>query len=216
MTTITEIIGRVNTQLVDPMMVRWPLQELCDYYNDAVRAVILARPDAGASLETISCVPGARQVLPDGVIQLLDVICLSDGSAVRPLSREVLDAQYPEWPTMKGIPECFISNDLSPRVFWLFPVPDKEISIDAVVSRIPEAVYVLTQDDDTPVPLEEAYVNPLVDWMLFRAFSKDAAGGAESALAVQHYESFVQQLGIKQGADSALSARKKVFNGGGV
>ncbi|EPW6274256.1 DUF6682 family protein, partial [Escherichia coli] len=29
MTTITEIIGRVNTQLVDPMMVRWPLQELC-------------------------------------------------------------------------------------------------------------------------------------------------------------------------------------------
>ncbi|EOY2559118.1 hypothetical protein ACP2ZE_005353, partial [Escherichia coli] len=27
MTTITEIIGRVNTQLVDPMMVRWPLAE---------------------------------------------------------------------------------------------------------------------------------------------------------------------------------------------
>lgn len=26
MTTITEIIGRVNTQLVDPMMVRWPLR----------------------------------------------------------------------------------------------------------------------------------------------------------------------------------------------
>lgn len=83
MTTITEIIGRVNTQLVDPMMVRWPLQELCDYYNDAVRAVILARPDAGASLETISCVPGARQVLPDGVIQLLDVICLSDGTRTK-------------------------------------------------------------------------------------------------------------------------------------
>ncbi len=100
---------------------------------------------------------------------------------------------------MKGIPECFISNDLSPRVFWLFPAPDKEISIDAVVSRIPEAVYVLTQDDDTPVPLEEAYVNPLVEWMLFRAFSKDAAGGAESGLAAQHYQSFVEQLGIKQG-----------------
>ncbi|EFD3747861.1 hypothetical protein COG07_005514, partial [Escherichia coli] len=82
MTTITEIIGRVNTQLVDPMMVRWPLAELCDYYNDAVRAVILARPDAGASLETLSCVPGARQTLPDGAIQLLDVICLSDGSAI--------------------------------------------------------------------------------------------------------------------------------------
>ncbi|HFO7976666.1 TPA: DUF6682 family protein, partial [Escherichia coli] len=48
------------------------------------------------------------------------------------------------------------------------------------------------------------------------AFSKDAAGGAESGLAAQHYQSFVEQLGIKQGADRALSARKKVFNGGGV
>ncbi|EOA3152424.1 TPA: DUF6682 family protein, partial [Escherichia coli] len=127
-----------------------------------------------------------------------------------------LDAQYPDWHMLRGKPECFISSDLAPRVFWLFPAPEEAVSVDAVVSRIPEAVYVLTQDDDTPVPLEEAYVNPLVDWMLFRAFSKDAAGGAESGLAAQHYQSFVEQLGIKQGADSALSARKKVFNGGGM
>ncbi|MFK3810460.1 DUF6682 family protein, partial [Escherichia coli] len=71
MTTITEIIGRVNTQLVDPMMVRWPLQELCDYYNDAVRAGILARPDAGASLATIRWVPSARQAFACGVMQSL-------------------------------------------------------------------------------------------------------------------------------------------------
>ncbi|MCH6954911.1 hypothetical protein BED22_23700, partial [Escherichia coli] len=142
------------------------------------------------------------------------VICLSDGSAIKPQSREVLDAQYPDWHMLRGKPECFISSDLAPRVFWLFPAPEEAVSVEAVVSRIPEAVYVLTQDDDTPVPLEEAYVNPLVDWMLFRAFSKDAAGGAESGLAAQHYQSFVEQLGIKQGADSTLSARKKVFNGG--
>ncbi|EIX4511175.1 hypothetical protein MKI77_005216 [Escherichia coli] len=210
MTTISEIIGRVNTQLVDQMMVRWPLAELFDYYNDAVRAVILARPDAGASLETLNCVPGARQTLPDGAIQLLDVICLSDGSAIKAMPREVLDAQYPDWQTQKGVPECFISSDLAPRIFWLFPAPEEEVSIDVVVSRIPEVAH----DLETPVPLEEAYVNPLVDWMLFRAFSKDASGGAESGLAAQHYESFAQQLGIKQVADNALSARKKVFNGG--
>ncbi|HAX5199295.1 TPA: hypothetical protein JZG68_003660 [Escherichia coli] len=216
MTTVTEIIGRVNTQLIDPLMVRWPLSELCDYYNDAVRAVILARPDAGASLETLNCVPGSRQTLPEGAIQLLDVICLSDGRAVKPLPREVLDAQYPDWQTQKGIPECFICSDLCPREFWLFPAPEEAISVDAVISRIPEKVNILTQDDVTPVPLEEAWVNPLVDWMLFRAFSKDIAGGAVQGLAAQHYQSFIQQLGIKQGADDALSVRKKIFNGGGV
>lgn len=35
MITIAEIIGRVNTQLKDTAWLRWPLAELCDYYNDA-------------------------------------------------------------------------------------------------------------------------------------------------------------------------------------
>lgn len=87
----------MNTQLVDPMMVRWPLQELCDYYNDAVRASDSGETGCWRRHETISW-SWRPSGLPDGVIQLLDVICLSDGSAVRPLSREVLDAQYPGGP----------------------------------------------------------------------------------------------------------------------
>lgn len=35
-----------------------------------------------------------------------------------------------------------------------------------------------------------------MDWMLFRAFSKDNEGGANVALAVQHYQMFVEQLGL--------------------
>ncbi|ECE6544880.1 hypothetical protein DQJ15_27960, partial [Salmonella enterica subsp. enterica] len=95
MTTIAEIIGRVNTQLMDTLMMRWPLAELCDYYNDAVRAIILVRPDAGASVETLKCEPGSRQSLPDGALRIIDVIRITDGNALLPVPRDVLDHDYP-------------------------------------------------------------------------------------------------------------------------
>lgn len=53
MTTIADVIGRVNTQLKDTLWARWPLAELCDYFNDAIRAILLVRPDAGAVMTTL-------------------------------------------------------------------------------------------------------------------------------------------------------------------
>lgn len=64
MTTIADVIGRVNTQLKDTLWARWPLAELCDYFNDAIRAILLVRPDAGAVMTTLETVPGTRQSLP--------------------------------------------------------------------------------------------------------------------------------------------------------
>ncbi|EME3610143.1 hypothetical protein VYJ26_001770 [Yersinia enterocolitica] len=73
MITIAEIIGRVNTQLKDTAWLRWPLAELCDYYNDAIRATILARPDAGATTDVITTEVGTK---PASVIVLLTVCVL--------------------------------------------------------------------------------------------------------------------------------------------
>ncbi|EGG5219820.1 DUF6682 family protein, partial [Salmonella enterica] len=142
MTTVAEIIGRVSTQLLDTLMLRWPLAELCDYYNDAVRAVILARPDAGASAETLKCVPGSRQTLPTGVLRIIDVIRLTDGNALLPVPRDVLDHDYPDWHNVSGVPERYVYSEITPRVFYLFPAPDERVSIDAVVCRIPDVVTI--------------------------------------------------------------------------
>ncbi|HBM0098355.1 TPA: hypothetical protein LT061_004923 [Salmonella enterica subsp. enterica serovar Blitta] len=215
MTTIAEIIGRVNTQLMDTLMMRWPLAELCDYYNDAVRAIILVRPDAGASVETLKCEPGSRQSLPDGALRIIDVIRLTDGNALLPVPRDVLDHDYPDWHMMTGAPERYVYSEVTPRIFYLFPAPDECISIDAVICRIPAVVTISSLEDNTEIRIDEAYVNPLVDWMLFRAFSKDVAGGANSAQAMQHYQAFADQMGIKQNADRFMAQmRRAQFDGG--
>ncbi|ECO0902231.1 hypothetical protein AA449_27285 [Salmonella enterica subsp. enterica serovar Newport] len=215
MMTIAEIIGRVNTQLLDTLWLRWTLSELCDYYNDAVRAVILARPDAGASVETLKCVPGSRQALPAGALRLIDVIRLTDGNVLLPVPRDVLDHDYPDWHTLSGVPERYVYSEITPRVFYLFPAPDESVSIDAVVCRVPDAITITSLEDKTEIVLEEAYVNPLVDWMLFRAFSKDAAGGANTGQAMQHYQAFADQMGIKQNTDRFMAQMKQTqFSGG--
>ncbi|EBE6296437.1 hypothetical protein ABDM08_001311 [Salmonella enterica] len=215
MTTVAEIIGRVNTQLLDTLWLRWPLPELCDYYNDAVRAVILARPDAGASVEILECVPGSRQALPAGALRLIDVIRLTAGNVLLPVPRDVLDHDYPDWHTLSGVPERYVYSEVTPRVFYLFPAPDESVCIDAVVCRIPSVVTINTLEDKTEILIDDAYVNPLVDWMLFRAFNKDAAGGANTGQAMQHYQAFADQMGIKQNTDRFMAQMKQAqFDGG--
>ncbi|ECE0790611.1 hypothetical protein GK48_10460 [Salmonella enterica subsp. diarizonae] len=57
--------------------------------------------------------------------------------------------------------------------------------------------------------------DPLVDWILFRAFSKDAAGGANSGQSMQHYQAFADQMGIKQNTDRFMARMKQAqFDGG--
>ncbi|UXD25310.1 hypothetical protein FORC065_2506 [Yersinia enterocolitica] len=216
MISIAEIMGRVNTQLKDTAWLRWPLAELCDYYNDAVRAVILARPDAGANSEVLTATPGTRQVLPEGAIRLIDLVRVVGGRALRPVPREVLDSQYPDWHQMTGPVECYSYNELTPNLYYLFPGAPQSMGIEAVVARVPAAVAIDDLAEVTPVPLDALYVNPLVDWILFRAFSKDGEAGANLNLAMQHYHAFSDQLGVKQNAERfARQWRKAQYQGGG-
>ncbi|CAM3629309.1 MULTISPECIES: DUF6682 family protein [Yersinia] len=217
MITIAEIIGRVNTQLKDTAWLRWPLAELCDYYNDAIRAVILARPDAGATTEILTSVIGTRQQLPDGAIRLIEMVRLQDGRALRPVPRDVLDSQYPDWHQMIGPVERYTYNELTPKTYYLFPGAEQVLLIEAVVARIPPTVMISTLKDRTPVPIDELYVNPLVDWILFRAFSKDGDAGANLNLAMQHYQAFGEQLGVKQNAENfAQQLKQSQYQGGGL
>ncbi|MGL4486142.1 MAG: DUF6682 family protein [Yersinia sp. (in: enterobacteria)] len=201
MVTIAEIIGRVNTQLKDTVWLRWPLAELCDYYNDAIRAVILARPDAGASMEIIAAKTGTQQQLPEGAVRLIEIIRLENGGVLRPVPREVLDCQYPDWHQMSGAVECYCYNELTPKIFYLFPGPTRSVGIEAVVARMPSTVVISDLSDKTLLPIDELYTNPLVDWMLFRAFCKDGDAGANLTLAIQHYQVFSDQLGVKRNAE---------------
>src|SRR5471030_1618608 len=213
MPKITEVIGLCNTLLVDPLWLRWPQPELLDYYNNAVRATIIVLPYAGATVEVIDCVPGTRQSLPSGAIRLLDVTRVVGGRAVRPVPREVLDSQYPDWHSMTGTVERYCYDESIPKTYHVFPGALSGVQLEAEVARIPAPAGM--SDLESDIPLDELYVNPIVEFMLYRAYSKDAESAANSSLAATHYQNWSDLLGVKTQAEQTQGKKKQAqYNGG--
>ncbi|CAI0902002.1 Uncharacterised protein [Serratia quinivorans] len=213
MQKVAEIIGRVNTQLVDVAWLRWPKAELLDYYNDAIRAVIIVRPDAGESSELLTCIEGTKQQLPVGANRLLDITRVAGGRVIRPVPRDALDTQFPDWHFSSGTIEGYCYDEQTPRTYYVFPGTAAGVQLDAVVSRIPEAIT-LAALDEALVTMDELYTNPLIEWMLYRCYSKDSQNGANSQLALQHYQAFNDQLGVKTQAEMAAGNKKREqYNG---
>lgn len=212
MTTIRDVIGRCNKQLNDVLKIRYEDSTLLDYFNDSLRAMITVRADVGASVETLTCGPGSEQQLPDGAIRLLDITRVKDGRAITPVPKEVLDSYDPMWHERTGTPQRYCYDEQTPKVFWLCPAPRAIMEIEAKVSRIPAKV---TLDGmDAAVPVDELYVNAIMEWILFRAFSEDAEGGANLQIAAQHLQIFNDQMGIKTQADVDQGKRKQQqYNG---
>ena len=203
---VVDVLGRVNTQLRDPGFMRWPRTELLDYFNDAVRAVVLSRPDASAVIVPFICEAGVNQTLPDTVYLLIDVTGQDSGRAVIPADRVTLDTADPMWRTTTGerSAEAYLYNPLLPRTFMLFPGVAAGTGLEIAVSQYPEAVTVdtLEQDSAVPMPVSDIFINPVVDWCLYRAFSKDAPG-QDSSLAKEHLQNYNDAMGIKNTVDKA-------------
>ena len=89
-----------------------------------------------------------------------------------------------------------------PRAFWVFPGNDGTGYISATVSAYPERLSVGSNPDDVDtftatVPIEDAYMEPLIDYIAFRAYSMDASQEAAVMRAQGHLGAFQSALGIK-------------------
>ena len=55
------------------------------------------------------------------------------------------------------------------------------------------------------IKLDDIYLTPITDWILYRAYSKDAEYGANEARAVAAYQSFTASIGAKTQTDAAVA-----------
>ena len=110
--TVQSVIDRAQTILQDTTGIRWPVvTELVLFVNDAQREIALLKPDASAVNTTVTLATGTKQDIPSAGNRLLRVVrnmsAASGGTgkrSVRLVSREILDAQTPDWhdPTVSG------------------------------------------------------------------------------------------------------------------
>lgn len=210
-TKVMDVLKNAQTILMDRTGTRWPYAELLNWFNAAQLAVVNHRPDALSKNTTFATALGTFQSLPAEGLRLIDVVRNESGQKrpIRQIPRHVLDDQHVNWhdesnPVNQVDHFCY--DDRNPKNFYLYPAPAAALSIRIVYSVAPPAVTINEFETDvTPITVDDTYANALMDYILFRAYSKDAqyAGNAErAALAMQ---SFNNALGIKTQVDQAMS-----------
>lgn len=204
----SEIISRAQTLLQDAAGTRWTASELLKWISDGQRVIALVRPDSCSTHIALTLVAGSKQSLPAGGLRLLDVVRnLSEsgvvGRAVRMVDRETLDAQDPNWhrAVATGSIYNFAYDNRDPLNFYVYPpaLPGKKLEI--VYVKSPDEIAATTD----AISLLDIYAEPLLNYAMFRAYSKDAEYGANAQLATGYFQVFTSLLGIKTSKDFAFS-----------
>lgn len=202
-TQVNALVARASTLIQDATNVRWPIPELVGWLNDGQREVALNKPEASVKNVSVALIAGStKQTLPADAVLLIDVVRntgsggSSPGTAVRLTDREVLDAQRPSWHSdanTVGYIQHYTYDTRDPKNFYVYPkAPDGGWQIEVVYSSSP-------QDAVTGgvISIDDTYANALLDYILYRAYSKDAEYAGNANLAVAHYTAFANSLGIK-------------------
>lgn len=222
----SDIISRAQIVVQDMTGVRWPYAELLQWLNDGQREVALYKPSATAANVVINLQQGTLQSIGAGGLALLRItrnLKTPVGSirvgarACRIVSREVLDAQHPGWHDPDVIPyekevKHFCFDETDPTHFYVFPGNTGTGAVEAVISKSPQDVTLDPGADVNalnsyrkPIAVPDIYANTLLDYVLFRAYSKDADYAGNADRSAQHYQMFVGALTVKLQNETAIN-----------
>lgn len=191
--TAQNLIDRAAAVLNDASFTRWTANELLGWCNDGRRDIARLRPEVYSTTATVASVIGAKQSIPETGTQFLSVIRQTGRGVVTPTTKVALDAFCRGW--VYGFydttPVHYMPHDTDPRAFWIYPPLRQGVSL--------EVAYVPTLTDlalaGTLTAREEPLASALVDYICYRAISKDVEFGGNAARAAAHYAAFNTAVG---------------------
>lgn len=203
---VEDIITRAQIILQDTTGTRWPTAELLNWLNDSYKEIVQARPDLyPVTTPIFTCVAGTRQVAPTGALRMIDVVRNGGGTkrAVRLIDRRILDDQLPSWHSQSGSTEIqhWMFDPRTPREFLVYPPAASGASLEIVYSAVPAPHDTATGN----IAIIDSYGNVMLDYILYRAYTKDAEYTANAARAQAHYGAM--QNAISSGAASDAAGR---------
>ncbi len=219
---VIDVISRVEAILQDTN-VRWPRTELQKWLNESYLSIVLMRPDANAVCATFTCAAGTKQDLTassggfTSALRLLDItrnmLSTSNKKVVRLVARSVLDDQRPSWhsETETVNIQHYTYDPRHPKQFYVYPPATSTAQLEVIYADAPGS-HSLSEASLNPdgtntevIKLDNIYLTPITDWILYRAYSKDAEYGANEQRAVAAFQAFNAAIGAKTQADVATA-----------
>ena len=126
------------------------------------------------------------------------------GAGIRICERDVIDTFYPDWATDPGVHgdlindanryQLYIMDESDPLAFWLFPYPASGVDVVVTAAGIPATLAAV----GSTLTLSDMYLPQLVDYVAYRAMSKDALSEPVHQLSMACYNRFLAALGAQR------------------
>ena len=214
---VVDVLSRAQTLLKDSTGVRWSLTELQLWLNDGYRDTLILRPDANTLVGEFTCVAGPRQKITStfsNASRLIECVrntaTSSNKSRVRLASRQSVDSMRPNWyaetPTVNI--ELYVFDPRTPTEFLVYPPASTAARLEVTYAQVPTPhtltdVQLANPATAEVIRIDDMFAGALLDYVLYRAYSKDAEDAAVSSRAVAHYQAFVAALGAKGQSEAA-------------
>lgn len=220
------ILHRAVDILQDQTSVRWPINELIRYLNDAQRIVVKARPDSMNTTRTMTLAVNSRQSLltaspaltptPAKLIEITrNLAASSDLTAVTKVERKMMDAGNRAW--YKATPEVsikhFMFDERDPTAFYVYPPAASGAQVEVMYSAYPSDIAELGQEGKTwadvvgDMTIPEIYADDVLNIILAYAYSKDSEYAGNDQRSQTYRAMVTSSLGAEMAATIGVAPK---------
>lgn len=212
-TLVNEVATILNDMEVGHEHTRWPVAELLNYLSEAIYTIVNGKPSIFVSVTQLSMAPGSTQRLPDEYSRLLDIHFNinkdgSEGPNVLPGVYNLQQAFQKAGCPSEGVVEVYSAYPGSERYFWVDPPVPAGLNytpkVQALVMVAPQQITALSQPIQFPGGSAQLYQGALIDWMLYRCYSKDEESATSYERSQAHFKAFQVYLGLAMGQPQQL------------
>jgi len=208
--TVQDVTDRVMDILVEDGTGQWLTTELVNWYNSGQLAIATAKFDANSILAAVALAQGIKQSLTIPALAIgritrnMGSTGLVPGAAITLTDFDILTLSDPTWTTTTSTSTVkhYMLDPLDPLTFWVYPGNSGGSYVEIEYSK-PPATIVYDAGPGTwatmEIEIKPGYFDTLVDYVLWRAFSKDTGSVGNLARAEAYEESYCNSVGLKVG-----------------
>lgn len=211
-TAVNDLVDAAEEVLGDSSNERYAAAELIGWMNFGAKAIIRLKPDANPNRQSVNLTAGLWSSLPSGATLLLDVTMnmgtdgSTEGTPITIVDRKWIDAALPTWTTETAattVKHVIYDPKTNPKEFAVYPQSDGTNYIEIVTSDIPT-----TMAAEGNISIGDEYAEALIDYMLYRAYSRDADYVENANRAVAYWQSFLMNIGEWDRMEEFMNPKK--------
>lgn len=180
----------------------WSNSELTRYANEAEHEFCLRRPirdDNKTAITDIAVTADdpyydySNRILSVHRVKYVDDN--GDEVVLRKRTHQQLDLHTPDWQTLDSATPCFYVENSEHKEIKISPPPELGGNLELVVDRLPFQDMLWSRRDTRGPEINMEHHNDLIQYMLFKAYSKRDAETEDPKLAKKHMDAFDARVG---------------------